>query len=214
MVEDHYISISAPSEGEYKDRGSKFIAYALPLNDEFHLSELLQEVKNQHPKARHYCFAYRLGVDMYNFRTNDDGEPSGTAGKPILAAIDSHKLSDILVIVVRYFGGTKLGVSGLINAYRSATNNSLSDATTKDVYLTRKCKVHFDYSHMGKIMDVIKHQNLQIIDKTFTDQPSVEIEIRESAFDHTISKIKASLLGWNIEDINDDTSVPYCTFEL
>ena len=120
-IKDHYKTVAGPAHGEYKDRGSKFLAYAFPVYAEEEWQARLEEVRREHPKARHHCYAYRLGLDGNNFRANDDGEPSGTAGRPILGQIDSFELVNILVIVVRYFGGTLLGASGLINAYRQDT---------------------------------------------------------------------------------------------
>ena len=118
--EFYYQSIEKPAIAEYKDRGSKFIAYAFPVNSVNEFKEKLAAIKKEHPKATHHCFGYRLGLDGNNFRVSDDGEPSGTAGRPILGQIDSKKLTNVLIIVVRYFGGTLLGVPGLINAYKTA----------------------------------------------------------------------------------------------
>ena len=125
---DKYQTIANPAEGFFKDRGSKFIAYAYPVDSESDWQERLAEVRQLHPKARHWCYAYRLGTDGNNFRANDDGEPSGTAGKPILGRIDSFELVNVMVVVVRYFGGTLLGASGLIHAYKEATADALKGA--------------------------------------------------------------------------------------
>jgi uncharacterized YigZ family protein len=129
---DHYKTIAGPSTGEFKDRGSKFFAYAFPVFTEEEWQEELEAVKKEHFKARHHCYAYRLGVDQNNFRANDDGEPSGTAGRPILGQIDSFELTNVLIIVVRYFGGTKLGTSGLINAYKLSAAAALDNATIEE----------------------------------------------------------------------------------
>ena len=118
---DYYFTIDKPAVAEFKDRGSKFLAYAFHIKTANDFKQHLKELKKEHPQAVHHCFAYRLGFDENNFRINDDGEPSGTAGKPILAQIDSKSLTDILVVVVRYFGGTLLGVPGLVNAYKTTT---------------------------------------------------------------------------------------------
>jgi len=127
-MQDQYQTIFESSIGEFKDRGSKFIAYAYPVYTEKDWQKHLEEVKKLHFKARHHCYAYRLGLDGNQFRANDDGEPSGTAGRPILGQIDSFGLTNVFVVVVRYFGGTKLGTSGLINAYRESTATAFRNA--------------------------------------------------------------------------------------
>jgi uncharacterized YigZ family protein len=128
LFEDTYRTINRPSEGIFRDKGSKFIAYAYPFKSEEHLKELINDLKNQHPKARHYCYAYRLSTDRAVYRINDDGEPSGTAGRPMLNTLLSKDLTNILMVVVRYFGGTLLGVPGLINAYKSAAEDAIQQA--------------------------------------------------------------------------------------
>ena len=126
MIIDSYITLAEACVGEYKEKGSKFIAYGYPFDDESELEVILGELKAIHPKARHYCFAYKIGVDNNRYRTNDDGEPSGTAGKPIYGQILSNGLTNIAIVVIRYFGGTKLGASGLIHAYKEATKSPKS----------------------------------------------------------------------------------------
>lgn len=151
-----FYTIEKPSSAEFRDRGSKFIAYAFPIvtTDEFR--ERLNEIKKEHPKATHHCFAYRLGNDGNNFRVSDDGEPSGSAGRPILGQIDSKKLTDVLVIVVRYFGGTLLGVPGLINAYRSAASMALQLTPVITKAVTSRYVLQFDYTQMNEVMAVVK----------------------------------------------------------
>ncbi|MEM6700850.1 MAG: YigZ family protein, partial [Bacteroidota bacterium] len=127
-MSDQYKTLAAPSTGEFKDRGSKFFAYAFPVETETEVATALEQVKKEHFKARHHCYAYRLGMDKNNFRANDDGEPSGMAGRPILGQIDSWELTDVFIVVVRYFGGTKLGTSGLINAYKKSAMDALEQA--------------------------------------------------------------------------------------
>ncbi len=162
---DHYFTIDKPAVAEFKDRGSKFIAYAYHIKTIDDFKQRLKELKNQHPKATHYCFAYRLGLNEINFRVNDDGEPSGTAGKPILAQIDSKSLTNILVIVVRYFGGTLLGVSGLINAYRTATALVLQLTPIKQKPVEKIYSLHFDYTQINGVMTIIKQFNCTIIEQ-------------------------------------------------
>ncbi|MDP2112754.1 MAG: YigZ family protein, partial [Bacteroidota bacterium] len=127
-MEDTYKTIEKPSEGLFKDKGSKFISFAFPVNSEDEIKDIVQSIKKEHHSARHHCYAWRLGADHLHFRANDDGEPSSTAGKPILGQIQSFDLTNILIVVVRYFGGTLLGVSGLINAYRSAALDAINQA--------------------------------------------------------------------------------------
>ena len=127
-MEDTYKTIEKPSEGLFKDKGSKFISFAFPVDNEEEIKEIVQSIKKEHHSARHHCYAWRLGADQLLFRANDDGEPSSTAGKPILGQIQSFDLTNILIVVVRYFGGTLLGVSGLINAYRNAALDAINQA--------------------------------------------------------------------------------------
>lgn len=213
MIKDHYISLAQPSTGLYREKGSKFLAYAYNVSTEDDLHNHINSLKKSHPKARHYCYAYRLGPGTDTFRANDDGEPSGTGGRPILGAIDSAGLSDTGVVVVRYFGGTKLGVSGLIQAYKKAAADALRNGHKKDVYITEECKLTFDYGHMGIIMDILKQLEIEIVEKVLTETPYFVLAIRSSMFHDKIQLIKARLLNRNPEDINEDTIIPYCTFE-
>jgi len=163
IMSDFYKTIEQPAVAEYKDRGSKFTAYAYPVETAEDFKKHLQQLKKEHPKAVHHCFAYRLGADGNKFRVSDDGEPSGTAGKPILGQIDNKELINIAVIVVRYFGGTLLGVPGLINAYKTVASLALqvTPVVTKPVEI--KYLVHFDYTRMNELMLVIKQYNCTII---------------------------------------------------
>lgn len=210
---DHYTSITSTTTGEYKEKGSKFLAYAYPMQNEDELTAFINELKKEHPKARHHCFAYRLGADNNIFRTNDDGEPSGTAGKPILGAIDSNGLSDVCIVVVRYFGGTKLGASGLIQAYKTASLDALSKAEKKDVFITQSCKLTFKYSHMGVIMDAVKQLGINITHMELDAHPYLLLDIRVSQYECMLNSLKALLLNRKVEDIKPDTKIPYCTFE-
>lgn len=153
---DYYTSIQAPSVAEFKDKGSKFIAYAFPIEDVAQFKTLLQNIKTEHPKANHHCFAYRIGIDGNNFRASDAGEPSGSAGRPILGQIDSKNLTNVLVIVVRYFGGTLLGVPGLINAYKTATALALQLVPTVKKAIQKKVQLDFDYTKMNEVMQWVK----------------------------------------------------------
>lgn len=211
---DQYFTIHSPSSGEFKEKGSKFLGYAFPINTEEELDKYLEIVKTEHPKARHYCYAYKIGIDDNRFRTNDDGEPSGTAGKPIFGQILSYGISDVLIIVVRYFGGTKLGAAGLINAYKSAASETLTNSEIIQKVLTKKIKIKFIYAEMGHILNVIKQLNLEIIEKSFNNHPYIILEIRLSLYEATLIKLKARILKVSeeeavlIEDTMDFEFIP------
>jgi len=153
---DYYFTIEKPSIAEFKDRGSRFLAYAFPVNDVQAFKKHMQELKKDHPKAVHHCFAYRLGYDAHNFRANDDGEPSGSAGKPILGQIDSKQLTNVAVIVVRYFGGSLLGVPGLINAYKTAASLALQTTPIIQKPVMAHFSIDFDYEQLNQVMMMIK----------------------------------------------------------
>lgn len=160
-----YFTIEKTSVAEFKDRGSKFIAYAYPLATADEFKTYLQQLKKEHYKAEHHCFAYRIGTDGNNFRVNDDGEPSGSAGRPILGQVDSKELTNIAVIVVRYFGGTLLGVPGLINAYKNATALALQTVPIVQKQVEIKYVVHFDYTQMNEVMIILKQYNCSVINQ-------------------------------------------------
>jgi uncharacterized YigZ family protein len=166
MIEqDFYYTVEKPAMAEFKDRGSKFIAFAFPINTIEEFKQRLEEVKKEHPKATHHCFAYRIGTDKNIYRVSDDGEPSGTAGKPILGQIDSKELSNVLIVVVRYFGGTLLGVPGLINAYKSAASMVLQVMPATQRFIEVPYTVNFDYSQMNEVMMVVKQLNCTILEQ-------------------------------------------------
>ncbi len=210
---DQYYTITEPTEGLYKEKGSKFISYAYSVTSEDEVEEKLEEVRNLHHKARHHCYAYEIGIDGNRYRANDDGEPSGTAGKPILGQLHSHEITDVLVIVVRYFGGTKLGASGLITAYKEAAKDALGFAEKKRVIIGNPYLLSFGYDQMGHVMNCIKSLDLDILDKAFTDSCEVTINIRLSEQAELIQRLKAILLEVSIEQIEEDTKVPFCKIE-
>jgi uncharacterized YigZ family protein len=160
---DSYNTIAQSSNAAFKDRGSKFIAYAFPIETVDDFKKQLQLLKKEHPKAVHHCFAYRIGTDGNNFRSSDDGEPSGTAGKPILGQLDSKELTNVAVIVVRYWGGTLLGVPGLINAYKMATSMALQVTPIIQKQVELKYSIEFDYTQMNEVMMVLKQFNCTIL---------------------------------------------------
>jgi uncharacterized YigZ family protein len=159
----HYLTIESNGVAEFSDRGSRFVAYAYPLKDVGAFKTILQQSKKEHPKASHHCFAYRLGLEGNIFRVSDDGEPSGSAGRPILGQIDSRELTDILIIVVRYFGGTLLGVPGLINAYKTAAALALQVTPVVRKIVEVPYDIQFDYTRMNEVMTVIKRFSCTII---------------------------------------------------
>lgn len=160
---DYYYSIDKKGVAEFKDRGSRFIGYAFPLASKEEFKSLLQGVKSEHPKASHYCFAYRLGLDKSDFRVSDDGEPSGTAGRPILGQIDSKELTRTLIVVVRYFGGTLLGVPGLINAYKTAASFALQVTPVLQKQVEIVYTLRFDNTVLNEVMTVLKSFSCRVV---------------------------------------------------
>lgn len=159
----NYYTISTPSQTEYKDRGSRFIAYAFPIASVDDVKKRLKELKEEHPNAAHHCFAYRIGTDGNTFRSSDDGEPSGSAGKPILGQIDSKNITNVAVVVVRYFGGTLLGVPGLINAYKTSTSLALQLTPIIEKPVLVQYELEFDYTLMNDVMIFIKRYGAIIV---------------------------------------------------
>ncbi len=162
---DNYYTIISPSEGQYRDRGSKFLAYCFPVKNIEEVEEYLMKIKTLHPKARHHCYAYRLGLDGNQFRSYDDGEPSHSAGLPILGQIDSFGLTNILIIVVRYFGGKLLGVNGLIKAYRESAADGLQNAKIVTRENKKTWKIKFDFALFGPLHYIIGKLDLEIGEK-------------------------------------------------
>lgn len=187
---DFYYTISQPSTAEFKDRGSKFIAYAYPITSPEDFKQYLQGLKKEHPKAVHHCFAYRIGTDGNTFRQSDDGEPSGSAGKPILGQIDSKELTDVAVIVVRYWGGTLLGVPGLINAYKTAAALALQTTPIIQKQVEMKYHLQFDYTQMNDIMMVLKQYNCSILAQEMQLFCSITTGIPNNRLEEALYKLK------------------------
>lgn len=187
---EFYNTIEQPAEAEYKDRGSKFIAYALPLNDAPAFKKKLLTLKKEHPKAAHFCFAYRIGMDGNNFRVTDDGEPSGTAGKPILGQIDSKEVVDIAIIVVRYFGGTLLGVPGLINAYKMAALLVLQVVPIVQKPVLVKYSLQFDYTQMNEVMLILRQLNCVIFAQENQLFSMLKVGVPKNRKEELVYKIK------------------------
>ncbi len=200
MVKDTYSTLAAPATGEFRDRGSKFLAYAFPVEEEEEWQQHLESVKKEHPKARHHCYAYRLGMDENNYRANDDGEPSGTAGRPILGQIDSFGLTNVIVVVVRYFGGTLLGTSGLINAYKTCAQEALQNAEIAERVVEDVFRLRFDYPLMSDVMNAVKRLELQILKQEFHLDGLLEIAIRQSLREETLVRLKAHITKVSVEE--------------
>lgn len=175
---DAYRSIAARSEGLFKDNGSRFIALAYPVETEEEVREIVASLKKEYHDARHHCYAYRLGYKGDRFRANDDGEPSGSAGRPILGQIDSMGLSDVLVVVVRYFGGIKLGIPGLIRAYKTSTADALGQAEIIEKVAGKRFRLTYDYLSMNGVMKVLKDLGLSPVGQDFGLQCSLEVRVR------------------------------------
>lgn len=187
---DKYQTIEKPSEGIYKEKGSKFIAYAYPVYSEESIKSIIDDLKKEYYDARHHCYAWQLGTDGTQFRANDDGEPSGTAGKPILGQLRSHELTNLLVVVIRYFGGTKLGTSGLIHAYKEATidaivNSTIIEKTVNDFY-----RIDFDYGVLNDVMRIMKEENPNIIKQDFDLRCAIEWSTRQSNVERITSRLE------------------------
>lgn len=167
LFDDTYFTIDKPSEGLFKDRGSKFIALLIPVKTEQEVKQLISDIRKEYHDACHHCYAFRLGYDKSAYRSSDDGEPSGTAGKPIFGQILSNDLTNILIVVVRYFGGTLLGVPGLINAYRSAAADSIKNAVIVEKTINDVYEISFEYLAMNDVMHILKDNNAEIIKNEF-----------------------------------------------
>jgi uncharacterized YigZ family protein len=189
LFDDSYRTIQHPAEGIFRDRGSKFLAYAYPIQSEGDIKGIVASLKAEHTKANHHCWAMRLTIDRSVFKLNDDGEPSGTAGRPILNTLLSKDLTNILVVVVRYFGGTLLGVPGLINAYKMATEEALSNAvivekTVNDIYT-----INFGYLQINDVMRLIKEADLLVINQQFDNDCSIRVSIRKMQVNMVLDKL-------------------------
>jgi len=205
MVEviDTYKTIEAPAEGIYKEKGSKFIAKAFPVRTEEQVKTIIDEIKEEFYDARHHCYAYILGPKGDKWRANDDGEPSGTAGKPIHGQLLSFNLTNVLVVVIRYFGGTKLGVSGLINAYKTAAHDALTNAKIITRTVDAIYRITFGYATMNEVMRLAKDLNLQLIEQHFDNTCFIKVRIRrsmENEFLSRCSKIEGLIADFEYED--------------
>ena len=201
MFSDTYYTIKQPSEGLYKDKGSKFLAYAYPVKNEEEIKGILDDLKKKHYDARHHCYAWAMGPTRDAFRINDDGEPSGTAGKPIYGQILSHDITNILIVVVRYFGGTKLGVRGLINAYKAATAEAIENNTIIEMLIRETYELQFEYPLMNDVMKVLKDHDLNQLSHDFALSCKLTFEVRRNKADE-IKGIFHSIYGVKITYLN------------
>jgi uncharacterized YigZ family protein len=199
---DSYRTLADSAYSEFRDRGSKFLAYAYPVAAPEAVTRCLDQLRQEHPKARHYCYAYRLGMDHHNYRANDDGEPSNSAGRPILGQIDSAGLTNTLVVVIRYFGGTKLGVPGLINAYKTSAAAALEAAEVVERQLRQYYRLHFSYAKMNTLMQAVNTLGYDMHEQQFSDtagELQVSIRLREAAA--ALQQLKAAMAGVYLEEV-------------
>lgn len=189
MSSDTYKTIRSSSKGIYKDRGSRFISFAFPISDPEEVKPMVDKIRKEHHDARHHCFAYMIGQARLEWRTNDDGEPSGTAGKPILGQINSHGLTNILIVVSRYFGGTLLGVSGLINAYKSAAASAIENAEIIEQMLHEIHEITYSFENMNNVMKILKDEAIDQSDQQFGLECRIKISIRSSATENVLKRL-------------------------
>ncbi|MCB0608477.1 MAG: YigZ family protein [Lewinellaceae bacterium] len=207
-MKDEYKTLKEPCLGEFRDRGSKFLAYGFPIRSEEEFQERLAEVKKEHVKARHHCYAWRLGLDGNAFRANDDGEPSGTAGRPILGQIDSFELTYVGIVVVRYFGGTLLGTSGLINAYRQSAADALSQAAVITRIVENTYRINFDYALMSRVMNGLSQLEINIVAQDFSESAGLEIAIRQTESEAKLRQLKAVVADVYLEEVDGLEAIP------
>jgi uncharacterized YigZ family protein len=199
-MKDTYKTVEGTAEGLYKEKGSKFIARIYHVESEEEAKAILGKLKKEFYDARHHCFAWRIDPRNERTRSNDDGEPSGTAGKPILNQILSFELYDVFIVVIRYFGGTKLGVSGLINAYKSASRDAIENATIIEKEIRDLYRIEFDYVMMNSVMRVVKEENLVVKKQDFDNVCRMDVEIKLSTVQKSTNRLKG-LKGVKLEKL-------------
>ena len=202
MKQDFYKTLTRSSEGFYKEKGSKFIARIYPIETEEEFKTVLASVKKEFYDARHHCFAYRINPENEQFRSSDDGEPSGTAGKPMLNQLLSFELFNVLVVVVRYFGGTKLGVSGLINAYKTATRDAISQSKIVTNFITRNLNLHFEYPLMNDVMRIVKEEQLEVMEQKFEISCILKIKVKKNDLVKVAFRL-AKIRGLKVNELKD-----------
>jgi len=190
MSEDSYKTIKEISEGYYSEKRSRFISYAVPVRTVEEIKAVIENYRKEYYDARHVCWAYMLGAERKTFRANDDGEPSSTAGKPILGQINSNELTDILIVVIRYFGGIELGTSGLIIAYRSAAADAISNAAIEERTVDEDITILFEYPFLNGIMRIVKEDNPVIVSQNFDMNCEMTLRIRKSEFERLKNRLQ------------------------
>lgn len=190
LFDDTYRTITQKSQGLFKDKGSKFIAYAIPVHKEEQIKPELELLRKEHYDARHHCYAWILGFNKEAYRVNDDGEPSGTAGKPIYGQLLANDLTNTLIVVIRYFGGIKLGVRGLINAYKFSAQDAINNNTIEKRVIHEIYQVKFVYEHMNDVMRILKEEELSQLGQNFHLTCTIDFAVRKSRADHVIKRFK------------------------
>ncbi len=213
-MKDTFKTIKEPVIGEYTVKASRFITYGFSVESEEEWQQALMEVKKAHPKANHHCYAYRLGTDDNNYRANDDGEPSGTAGKPILGQLRSFDVTNTIVIVVRYFGGTLLGASGLISAYKKAAAGALEQATIIEKSVSDIYRLTFEYSIMTEVMNTVKRLKLKILRKDLGANGVMDIAIPQKNAKELMPQLRAGIAKVHLEMVEDMEKIPGLEMEF
>ena len=207
VMDDIFKTIEKPAEGYLTEKKSKFISYIFPVKDTDQVKELLDEYRKKYYDARHVCWAYMLGEKRDEFRSNDDGEPSGTAGRPILGQINSYELTNVLILVIRYFGGTLLGTGGLIKAYKEAAEAAILNAEILEKTIDEKFTIHFDYTILNEVMRILKQFEEVSWEQDFRERCTIHLKIRKSDYEHLFGSLKqiygVSVEGDSEENIND-----------
>ncbi len=201
---DTYRIPAGPSAGEFRDRGSKFVALLEPVRTEAEALAVVEAQGRVHHKCNHHGYAYRLGPGENRWRANDDGEPSGTAGKPILGQLDKANLRDAIIVVSRYFGGTKLGTSGLMHAYREAARLALDAGVTELRYLTTRVQLDFGYPLMGAVLSALSQLGLEMAEQDFAQQARIALELPRSTASQTLRELKAAVAGVYLDEVDED----------
>lgn len=186
LFSDSYLTVSNASQSIYRDKGSKFLAFVFPVKTEEEIKQHLSELKKEHPQANHHCYAWRLGADKQRYRTNDDGEPAGTAGKPIYSQILSKDLTNVLIVVVRYFGGTLLGVSGLITAYKAAATEALTLTSIEEQFICFRYTIQFSMDDTSDVMRLLKQLDCKIEQQAYTTENSITFTIKKQYETHLL----------------------------
>jgi len=198
IFDDTYKTIENISKGIYKEKGSKFLSFGYPVKNENEVKSILSDLRKEYYDARHHCYSYVLGFDKSAYRINDDGEPSGTAGRPIYGQILSYDLTNILIVVIRYFGGTKLGVSGLINAYKTSANEAITNNTIQTKIIFEVYEITFNYEMMNNVMKIIKDDSLSSFEHNFEEMCKLKFSVRKSASIEIVDKFR-KIIGLKIK---------------